>query len=61
MSERTARIDAEDLVSRLKAQLMEVTEAETSARAEAERTLAQLQQEFTTIQVSMGLGFRPRV
>lgn len=51
MSERTARIDAEDLVSRLKSQLMEVSQVETSARAEAERTLAQLQQEFATAQV----------
>ena len=47
-SERTARIAAEDVVSRLKAQLSEVRETETSTRAAAERTLAQLQQEVSS-------------
>ena len=41
------------MVSRLKAQLMEVTEAEISARDEAEATLTELQQNISTIQVSM--------
>ena len=48
--ERNGRIEAEDVVSRLKAQLREVREAEISSRLAAEQTLEQLQQEFSADQ-----------
>ena len=48
--ERNGRIEAEDVVSRLKAQLREVRVAEEEAREAAEQTLEQLQQEFGAAQ-----------
>ena len=44
--ERNGRIEAEDVVSRLKAQLRDVRDAETASRLAAEQTLEQLQEEF---------------
>ena len=43
--ERNGRIEAEDVVSRLKARLRQVREAETASRQAAQQTLDQLQQE----------------
>ena len=44
--ERSGRIQAEDVVSRLKAQLQGVRDAEQASRLAAEQTLAQLDEEF---------------
>ena len=47
--ERTARLDAEDVVSRLQEQLAEVRDAEVSARQDAETRLASLTQQYNSI------------
>ncbi len=44
--ERSGRLEAEDVVSRLKAQLQGVRDAEQASRRAAEQTLAQLDEEF---------------
>lgn len=48
-AERLARIDAEDIVSRLQEQLAEVQKEEVSARQEAENRLVSLSQEYESM------------
>ena len=47
--ERVARIDAEDVVSKLQEQLAEVQKAEVSARQAAETRLSSLTQEYESM------------
>ena len=47
--ERVARIDAEDIVSKLQEQLAEVQSAEVTARQDAETRLSSLTQEYESI------------
>lgn len=47
--ERLARIDAEDVVSKLQEQLAEVQQAEVSARQAAETRLSSLTQEYESM------------
>lgn len=47
--ERLARIDAEDVVSKLQEQLAEVQKAEVSARQTAETRLSSLTQEYESM------------
>ena len=48
-AERMARIDAEDIVSRLQEQLAEVQKEEVSARQAAESRLVSLSQEYKSL------------
>lgn len=52
--ERSARLDAEDVVSRLQEQLAEVRDAEISARQAAENRLASLTQQYNSIKDQVG-------
>ena len=54
-AERTARQDAEDVVSQLQEQLAEVREAEVSARQAAETRLASLSQEYNSMKSQVSL------
>jgi len=51
-AERSARLDAEEAVARLRLELSGIAQAEQAARRAAEASVAQLQQEFEVARVS---------
>ena len=53
--ERVARIDAEDVVSKLQLQLAEVQDAEGSARQAAENRLSSLTQQYEAMKSKVSM------